>query len=249
MSLLYGFINYKNPRIEEVEVDLSSKMASGKTLKIVAVSDVHLGYATGKKSLQRYVQIINEQHPDIVLIGGDLIDNDVVPLRRHRMWEELGQLDAPLGIYMVPGNHEFIAGIGEVENFLRDTPIVLLRDSSVVLPCGVRIIGRDDRSNRLRMSAKDLLVEDCDLPVVLVDHQPYEIALKDSLGFDLQFGGHTHRGQVWPLSLLVDRMYEQSGGYRKWNNSHVVVSSGLSLWGPPFRIGTSSDLWVIKMHL
>ena len=247
--LLYGFINYKNPRIEEVEVDFSHGEASGKTVKIVAVSDVHLGHATGKRSLQRYVKLINEQHPDIILIGGDLIDNDVVPLRLHRMWEELGQLDAPMGIFMVPGNHEYIAGIEAVEDFLRDTPVVLLRDSSVVLPCGVEIVGRDDRSNRSRKGVAELLSECAGLPVILVDHQPYEVALKDSLGVDFQFSGHTHRGQVWPMSLFVDRMYEQSYGYRKWSNSHVVVSCGLSLWGPPFRIGTSSDLWVIKMHI
>jgi len=63
----------------------------------------------------------------------------------------------------------------------------------------------------------------------------------------MQISGHTHRGQLWPLSILVDRMYEQSHGYRKWNYSHIFVSSGLSLWGPPFRIGTDSDMGVIRI--
>lgn len=246
--LLGGYINYKNPRIEEVTIDLNSSAPIVKSLKIVAVSDVHLGHATGKNSLKKYVQLINNQSPDIILIGGDLIDNDVTPLWDQRMWEELGELSAPMGIYMVPGNHEFISGIEAAEEFLKQTPIVLLRDSSVVLPCGLKIVGRDDRSNRNRLSVSDLLDSSDDIPSILVDHQPYDVALKDSLGVAIQFSGHTHRGQVWPLNLLVDKMYEQSSGYRKWSNSHVIVSSGLSLWGPPFRIGTTSDLWVIKIR-
>lgn len=298
--LLWGHVNYLDPRVERIVLDFSSRAASadgaqlwdsasedaallrdsasadgaqlrdsatadgarshdsGAPLRIVAVSDLHLGYATGKKALQKYVGKINSLHPDVVLIGGDLIDNTVKPLFVGRMWEELGQLEAPGGIYMVPGNHEYISGIDSVMEFVSRTPIVLLRDSVAALPGGVVIVGRDDRSNRGRKSLEMLKQEAVAVAdavsgngpvVILMDHQPYELFEKDSLGFDVQFSGHTHRGQVWPMSLLVDKMYPQSHGYRKWNNSHVVVSSGLSLWGPPFRIGTNSDLWVIDLKL
>lgn len=291
--LLYGYINYRNPKVEELNIDLENGEASKgagnlagrdnlsgrKKLRIVAISDVHLGFATQKKHLQMYVEKINSLSPDIILIAGDLIDNSIKPVEQQRMQEELGMLRAPGGIYMVPGNHEYISGIADVEAFLQKTPIVLLRDSVVMHPCGIAIAGRDDRSNRGRLPVEALLgkvalaggVDDGgageidkagrvteagevgqsgeagDVPVILLDHQPYEIAHKDSLGIALQFSGHTHRGQVWPMSILVDRMYEQSHGWRKWNNSHVIVSSGLSLWGPPFRIGTDSDLWVINL--
>ncbi len=275
-GVLYsGYNNYRNPQIKELEIDLRAKAAavvgntenaavvadtisvedSGisvgkKNLKIVALSDVHLGYSTDKEDLARYVGMINSLLPDIVLIGGDLIDNSVVPLWKQRMYEELGQLKAPMGIYMVPGNHEFISGIEKSVEFLKNTPVVLLRDSVVVLPGGVQLVGRDDRSNRNRASVEELMAGvQKGLPVIMMDHQPYELGLKDSLGVDLQLSGHTHRGQIWPMNLLIDRMYEQSHGYRKWDNSHVVVSSGLSLWGPPFRIGTESDLWVINVKL
>ena len=307
--LLYGYINYRNPKVEELNIDLESGEASEaagilagrdnlsgrKKLRIVAISDLHLGFATQKKHLQRYVEKINSLSPDIILIAGDLIDNSIKPVEQQRMQEELGMLRAPGGIYMVPGNHEYISGIADVEAFLQKTPVVLLRDSVVMHPSGIAIAGRDDRSNRGRLSVEELLgkvavvdgVDDGgeadeggeagggdvagegdvvvkaggvaeawevgqsgeagDVPVILLDHQPYEIAHKDSLGIALQFSGHTHQGQVWPMSILVDRMYEQSHGWRKWNNSHVIVSSGLSLWGPPFRIGTDSDLWVINL--
>lgn len=250
--LIYGYGNYRNPKIEEVTIDLSKDDSSGKReVKIVAASDVHLGFATRKKHLQRYVEKINSLTPDIILIGGDLIDNSIKPVEQQRMQEELGMLKAPGGIFMVPGNHEYISDMADVEAFLQKTPIVLLRDSVVMHPCGVAIAGRDDRSNRHRLPVENLLKkiegEAGTCPVILLDHQPYEVAHKDSLGVDVQFSGHTHRGQVWPMSLLVNSMYEQSHGYRKWNNSHVIVSSGLSLWGPPFRIGTNSDLWVINL--
>ncbi len=289
--LLYGYINYRNPKVEELNIDLESGEASEgagnlagsdnlsgrKKVRIVAISDVHLGFATQKKHLQRYVEKINSLSPDIILIAGDLIDNSIKPVEQQRMQEELGMLRAPGGIYMIPGNHEYISGIAEVEAFLQKTPVVLLRDSVVMHPCGIALAGRDDRSNRGRLPVEALLGkvavagsaggagkidkagrvaeagevgqsgEAGEVPVILLDHQPYEIALKDSLGIALQFCGHTHRGQVWPMSILVDRMYEQSHGWRKWNNSHVIVSSGLSLWGPPFRIGTDSDLWVINL--
>ena len=83
--------------------------------------------------------------------------------------------------------------------------------------------------------------------MIMLDHQPYQVAKKDSLGVDVQVSGHTHRGQVFPMNMLVDSMYEQSYGYRKWSHSHVYVSCGLSLWGPPFRIGTSSDIAVFEL--
>ena len=307
MLLLYGYINYRNPKVEEVDIalgcgeisaegknlsgredSLSGKDSLGrndsfgkadspekKHVRIVAISDVHLGFATQKKHLQRYVEKINSLSPDIILIAGDLIDNSIKPVEQQRMQEELGMLRAPGGIYMVPGNHEYISGIADVEAFLQKTPIMLLRDSVVMHPSGIAIAGRDDRTNRERLSVEELLhninvtdltykdasgladnntvggapgtAKKFDRPVILLDHQPYEIALKDSLGIDVQLSGHTHQGQVWPMSILVDRMYEQSHGWRKWNNSHVIVSSGLSLWGPPFRIGTDSDLWVINL--
>ncbi len=289
--LLHGYINYRNPKVEEVDIALGCGEVSGdegnlsgredlsgrKKVRIVAISDVHLGFATQKKHLQRYVEKINSLSPDIILIAGDLIDNSIKPVEQQRMQEELGMLRAPGGIYMVPGNHEYISGIADVEAFLQKTPVVLLRDSVVMHPSGIALAGRDDRSNRGRLPVEELLGkvavagsaggageidkagrvaetgevgqsgEAGDVPVILLDHQPYEIAHKDSLGIALQFSGHTHRGQVWPMSILVDRMYEQSHGWRKWNNSHVIVSSGLSLWGPPFRIGTDSDLWVLNL--
>ena len=212
--LAYGYFNYKHPDINRIDITLE-KPLQGKPMKIVAISDVHLGNGTRKPQLKKFVEMINAQEPDLIVIGGDLIDNSLIPLYQQKMAEELNQLKAPMGIYMAPGNHEYISGIEECERFLKDTPIRLLRDTIITLPNGLQIIGRDDRSNRRRTPIADLMKKvDTTQPTLLLDHQPYEVAKKDSLGIDIQFSGHTHRGQVWPMSLLVDNMYEQSYGYR-----------------------------------
>lgn len=245
--LAYGYWNYRSPDVVELNVAIEKPLE--KPLRIVAVSDVHLGYGTNKKALKRYVRLINEQQPDVVLIGGDLIDNSLKPVLEQKMEEELRELKAPLGVYMVMGNHEYISGAERCVDFLSKTHICVLRDSLMTLPNGVQIIGRDDRSNRCRKSLESLVAEcDSSKPIVVVDHQPYHLAEADLLGVDFQFSGHTHHGQVFPISLLTDMMYEQSHGFRCWAHAKVYVSSGLSLWGPPFRIGTQSDMVVITLH-
>lgn len=116
--LLCGYFNYRNPKVEHIEVNTAKKF-DGESLRVVAISDVHLGYGTGIKSLERYVELINAQHPDLVLIVGDLIDNSIKPLRNNPFDAVLSTINAPLGIYMVPGNHEYISGIDKVSDYLK----------------------------------------------------------------------------------------------------------------------------------
>lgn len=246
--LLYGYYNHRHPHIVELELTIDRPIRGGE-MRLVAVSDIHLGEGTGKRALKRYVALINSLRPDAVVIAGDLIDNSLTPLVRDHMEEELNRLQAPMGIYLAPGNHEYISGMEAAKQFLKKTPIRLLQDSLVTLPNGVQLIGRDDRTNRHRKSLEELYqAADTLLPMLLIDHQPYALHRTDSLGFDLQVSGHTHHGQVWPVSLLTDRIYEQSHGYRRWSKSHIWVSSGLSLWGPPFRIGTRGDVALIRIY-
>ena len=246
----YGVYNYHHPETNVVSI-LTNKQYGDtpQAIKIVAISDIHLGNGTGKAALKKYVEMINAQHPDLILISGDLIDNSVVPLYTENMAEELGNLKAPMGIYMVLGNHEYISGIDESIRYIKSTPIQLLRDSVVTLPNGIQLIGRDDRHNRKRRSLQELMVNvDKSKPIILLDHQPFDLEETEAAGIDLQFSGHTHHGQIWPISWVTESIFEQSHGYRQWGNSHVYVSSGLSLWGPPFRIGTYSEMVIFNFQ-
>lgn len=247
--LSIGYYRYQHPYVEVINIVINKPVDSPeKNLKVVAVSDIHLGYGTDKDQLKKYVELINAQHPDLILIGGDLIDNSLLPVRLQCMDEELSQLKARMGIYAIPGNHEYISNMEASVAFMHDTPIKLLRDSVVILPGGIQIAGRDDRHNRNRASLSVLMqFVDKSKPVILLDHQPYKLNETISEDVDLQFSGHTHSGQIWPISLLVDRIFELSHGLMVKDNTHIYVSSGLSLWGPPFRIGTRSELVVFNI--
>lgn len=248
----YGYYRYQHPDTQVINIDINKSLANGaSSLKVVAVSDVHLGMGTTKKQLRKYVQMINAQEPDLIFISGDLIDNSITPVRNQNMEEELSALKAPLGIYMVPGNHEYISRIDDCVEFITtQTPIHFLRDSVVTLPNGIQVIGRDDHSNQNRKKTSELLKQtNPDHPIILLDHQPYELSSSVDGEVDLLFYGHTHDGQVWPMNYLTEALFDVSYGYVKRNHTNIYVSSGLSLWGPPFRIGTSSEMVVFNISL
>lgn len=245
--LFCGYINYKSPKINSIDIKLQGKNLST-PMRVVAISDVHLGYGTTNEQLKQFIELMNAQTPDLIIIGGDLIDNSVEPLYQEDMVETLSLIKAPMGVYMVPGNHEYISGIEKCQDLLSSTNITFLKDSIVTLPNGVQIVGRDDRFNKSRSSLQELMNRvNLNGPVIVLDHQPNEVELVEQFGIDLQFSGHTHQGQVWPISWITDLLFPQSYGYRKWGESHVYVSSGLSLWGPPFRIGTDSEMVVLNI--
>jgi len=247
--LIRGFENYQHPVTKVINIDFNKPSTSPPaSFKIVAVSDIHLGMGTSKRLLQKYIQMIQSQQPDLILIGGDLVDNSILSVMHRHFETDLSQLHAPYGVYMVPGNHEYISGITDCIRYIGQTPVRLLRDSTVTLPNGVQIVGRDDRSNPARKTLPQLLKGiNHEYPVIVIDHQPNNLSEPVDAGIDLLFCGHTHRGQVWPMSWLTDRMFDISYGYEKRINTNIYVSSGLSIWGPPFRIGTQSEMIVFNI--
>ena len=245
--LIYGYINYKHPNKQVINISVNKPATGNDNIKIIATSDWHLGYGTDRKLLKKYIDLINAENPDIILIGGDLIDNSVTPVVLQEMDKELNRLNAPMGIYLAPGNHEYISGIKECADFISKTKIQLLKDSVITLPCGLQIIGRDDFSNKNRLTANELSkLIDPSKPTVIIDHQPNNLSEAQNLGVDIQFSGHTHDGQVIPLKFLTDRLFDISYGYEKRENTHYYVSSGLAIWGPPFRIGTNSEYVIFE---
>lgn len=250
--LISGYINFTTPAIRKFKIELSGKSGQEHSLRIVAASDIHLGYGIDRARLEKYVKLIDSQNPDLILISGDLVDSSVEPLYESKMEEELRQLKAKYGIYMVPGNHEYISGIEKCGEFIRHTPIVMLRDSVITIDGKVNIAGRDDRSNRNRKTVRELLTAaDSRLPVIILDHQPADKEVEDAVKqkATLALYGHTHKGQIWPFSLLTRAIYTHNYGYRKIGKTHIYVSSGLGLWGPPLRIGSRSEIAVIDLTL
>ena len=196
-----------------------------------------------KTELQRWVRLLNEENPDLVLFAGDILDGAIRPVREWGLDEEFRDLNAP--VYAALGNHEYIAGLESSLAFYEDAGMCLLRDSSVVAS-GIRIVGRDDRSNASRRALSDLVPTDT-LFTILLDHQPYHLEEAERCGIDFQFSGHTHHGQIWPANLITDILYEKAYGTYQRGNTHYYVTSGLGIWGGKFRIGSQSEYLVLKL--
>ena len=138
--------------------------------------------------------------------------------------------------------------INEYENFHKNSGKTLLRDSVININ-GINIIGRDDYTN-LRRDKLDEITQGLDKTsfTVLMDHQPTKLNDAVNNGIDFQLSGHTHRGQVFPISLITDAIFELSHGYLKKGNTHFYTSSGIGIWGGKFRIGTRSEYLVLDIN-
>lgn len=242
---LYGNLHYYNK--VRVPIELTSHKPLPKDYKIVMLSDLHLGYHNPRKELSRWVDLVNAENPDFILIAGDIIDGSMRPLIEERMHEEFHRLKAP--VYACLGNHEFYAGHPEAVQFYKDAGIRLLIDDSAVIDSAIVVIGRDDRTNMRRKSVADLTAAvDRRLYTIVLDHQPYNLDRSEKAAVDFQLSGHTHRGQVWPISWITDHIYECSWGSHQRGNTQYYVSSGIGIWGGKFRIGTQSEYVVAELR-
>jgi uncharacterized protein len=247
---IIGYINFINPQTVKLNLDIPKKGRGIENLSIVAISDVHLGNVIRKKRLEKYVDLINRQNPDIILIVGDLFDRNLHSIKAQNMDSVLLQMKSKYGVYGVLGNHDYFANVDSSIHYMAQSGIKLLRDSSVTIDNKFVLVGRDDYSNHHRKPLKSLLAGiDTNLPIILLDHQPVNLAETVANNIDLQLSGHTHNGQIYPFSLLVAKFHDLTYGYRKTGNTNFYVSSGLGLWGAPIRLGTQSELVYVKLSL
>jgi len=239
----YGYVNYRN--IARVELNLAVNKPIN-PLKIVAVSDLHLGYGIGKAELDKWITLINCENPDVVLISGDIVDNNVKPLVEKNF--SLEKIKSRYGVYACLGNHEYISNPSRSLDFLSNAKVTVLRDTAMLINNEFYLIGRDDHSNPKRKSLPELLQTlDTTKPLILLDHQPFYLEETAKNGVDLQVSGHTHGGQLLPISWIANRMWEVLHGYIRKGNSHIYVSSGIGIWGGKFRIGTQSEYVIINL--
>lgn len=239
---LYGNLHYKHKYRETLTFN-SDKVT--KPVKLVMMSDLHLGYHNQRDELHRWVDMVNEEKPDMVLIAGDIIDGSIRPLKEQRMYEEFRRLHAP--VYACLGNHEYYSGEPGAQEFYKDAGIHLLQDNATVVG-DLCIIGRDDRTN-IHRDSLGVIIKKADLSkyCILLDHQPYHLEQAEKQQIDFQFSGHTHHGQVWPISWITESIYECAFGSHQRGNTHYYVSSGIGIWGGKFRIGTRSEYVVVEI--
>ncbi|RPI16843.1 MAG: metallophosphoesterase [Ignavibacteriae bacterium] len=249
-----GFINAVHPRIKRITIPINKKAGKYKELKLALVTDIHLGTIISHARLRRIVRKINTIDADIVLLAGDVVDEDIKPVIKYNLGEILKLIKSKLGVYAITGNHEYIGGVEPAVKYLVAHDIIELRDQIVNLDDSFYIVGREDRSARgfggkQRKPLNELMGNiDRNCPIILMDHQPGKLHEAQDNGVDLQVSGHTHHGQLFPFNFITKKIYELSYGYKKIGNTHYYVSCGVGTWGPPVRTSSRPEIVEIKMR-
>jgi predicted MPP superfamily phosphohydrolase len=241
-------------RLERVALQTTKLPAGKSTLTIAQISDVHLGLMVGERRMSRIIRLLERAKPDVLVCSGDLVDAQME--RFDNLAGMLAKIEAPLGKFAVMGNHEFYAGIGQSEKFLKAAGFMLLRNQEYSLDDLFRLVGMDDPVGRNRykeeggssLSETALLARsNSQVFTVLLKHRP--TVENESLGhFDLQLSGHTHGGQIFPFNLVVQHFYpKQNGLYQLDKGSRLYVSRGTGTWGPPMRFLSPPAVTLIEI--
>jgi uncharacterized protein len=248
-----GYLNARTPRIKELNITINKQAGSFKNITMAIASDIHLGTIICRSRLEKIVDKINSVNADIVLLPGDVVDEDIGPVIKQNLGETLRKIKSKYGVYGITGNHEYIGGVEPACKYLVEHGIVELRDSYVKIADSFYLIGREDRAikgftGKLRKNL-DAIMEGIDknLPLILMDHQPVKLAEAETSGIDLQLSGHTHHGQLWPFNFITKKVYELSWGYKKKGNTHYYVSCGVGTWGPPIRTGNKPEIIYLNL--
>ncbi len=246
--LAYGFYNAKHPVVNKIELNFSKPYSKGMNLNAVVVSDIHLGPLTDPAWFDNAVASINSLNPDIIILAGDVFDEDLKPVLERNLGDHLLNLRAKYGVYAVTGNHEYIGGVEPAVKYLTEHNVKVLRDSVVFINNEFYLAGREDKdkdrfSGKSRKSVDELLSGiDIQYPLILLNHQPAKSVELTGKGIDLSVSGHTHHGQFFPNNLVTGLIYEVSRGLVKKEDVWIYVSTGLGTWGPPVRIGNKPEI-------
>jgi hypothetical protein len=251
LIVFFGWVNTLVIRVRPIEVVLPALPKAHNPTTIIYVSDVHLGLIIHERRLATFVEKINAEHPDLIIIGGDLVDESVE--RLNGMPETLAKLKAPLGVFAVLGNHEFYAGADKAVAFMESAGIRVLRDEVATVPGVVNLVGIDDPTaltfgKKKEASVPALMKErDPGLPTILLFHPPIRVKEYSTTGVDLMLSGHTHHGQMFPINFITGMVYLEDYGYRRVGPMQLNVSCGLGTWGPPARVFTHPE--IVKITL
>jgi predicted MPP superfamily phosphohydrolase len=248
---VYGYFEALNIKTEKITIRSPKVPAEPGRLRVVQISDVHLGLIVRQGRLQRIMKVIQDASPDILISSGDLVDGQINALAG--VPEILREIRPQYGKYAVTGNHEFYAGLTHALEIINSAGFTILRGDAVTIPGVINIAGLDDPTGKRFGLAQGASEEELlsNLPkdtfTILVKHLP--IVRDSSLGlFDLQLSGHTHRGQIFPFSLVIRSFFIHTNGlYKLPANSHLYVSRGSGTWGPPIRFLSPPEVTVIDL--
>lgn len=265
---LYGRINASIIKTKSYDVTIDKECKAQDELTIALASDLHLGYSIGLEMMQDMVNKINNMNADVVIIAGDIFDNDYNAIYQpEKIIECLKAIKSKYGVYACYGNHDVEENIlvgftfksiyaptsgKEMDSFVEKAGIKLLKDESALINDSFYITGRIDyskpgREEERKTPNKLLYHLDKSKPIIVIDHQPKELQELADAGVDLALSGHTHDGQLFPGNLFIDFFWENACGKIKKDNMTSIVTSGVGLFGPNMRTFTDSE--VVKLNI
>lgn len=253
--IIYGAWNSRNPRLVHYDITIPKSAGSLNELHVVAVSDIHLGKIMHNGRLLNMVQQVNSLDPDLILLPGDTIDENINAFEEQNMSDSLRMLKSKYGSFAVFGNHEYIGGHpDEAYRALQQAGIAVFRDEYREIAGSFYLVGREYQSGERfwgggrKVLSKVMEGVDRSLPVIMIDHQPSNLKEGQEQGVDLQISGHTHLGQLFPFNLITKRMFETDWGYLRKGDFQLIVSCGFGTWGPPIRVGNVPEIVDIDIH-
>lgn len=244
-----AIVNAARTRVVRVAVKLPNLPASWRGRTAALVSDLHLGHVRNTGFLRRIVRKLSQLHPDVLFIPGDLFDGTDVDLARlEKPWAEFS---APLGSYFITGNHEQFTSPTKYLDSVRQSGIRVLENEKIIID-GLQIVGvhyQDSTHPEHFRSVLRQIAIDRNVASILLVHNPNQLPVAAEAGISLQLSGHTHRGQFFPFTQIVSRIYGKFAyGLNRFENLQVYTSCGAGTWGPPMRLGSNPEIVLIRFE-
>jgi predicted MPP superfamily phosphohydrolase len=246
---IYAIVNAAWTRVVRVTVKLPNLPSSWRGRTAALVSDLHLGHVRNIGFLRRIVRKLSQLRPDVLFIPGDMYDGtalDLAPLAKP--WAEFS---APFGAYFITGNHEQFTGPAKYLDAVRQSGIHVLENEKIVLD-GLQIVGVGDRDAASAERFRSILRQaalDRNAASILLVHNPNRLPIAAEAGISLQLSGHTHRGQYFPFTAIVDGIYgKYAYGLNRFGDLQVYTSCGVGTWGPPMRLGSNPEIVLIQFE-
>ncbi|MCR4623093.1 MAG: metallophosphoesterase [Alphaproteobacteria bacterium] len=238
--LFGGYLNAINPRLKTINIEGSSD------LKICFVSDIHVGCINTKHILNRVADCIDKANPDVVILGGDVLDIEALKVYEKTFVDIMrDKITSKYKTYTVIGNHEIYAGVEDCVRLLKQAEIKILIDKAVEVK-GFNIVGRLDRTVLQRKSLSQIVANNMK-NLIVVDHTPFAIEESADHHALLHLSGHTHAGQIFPMNFVVNYMFGPTGDLRKVKNTYAYITNGAGFWGPPYRVGNIPEVVLINI--
>ena len=246
--VVYGCVDARRIRVKTLQIPVQQVIPGDGNLRIVQISDVHVGIIIRNDRLTPILEKVREAKPDILVSTGDLLDGELDNIMTDA--ERFAAIPAPAGKFAVLGNHEYYAGVSRSIEFTEAAGFQILRDD-VTQAAGITIFGEDDITGRKPGSTPKsaaflkALAEKQDGFVLLLKHQPH---IRETANFNLQLSGHTHGGQLFPFGFIVKLYFPRTYGLHTLSeNKLLYISRGTGTWGPPVRIFAPPEITVIDL--